>query len=152
VRLSVRLSVRWGPNFGFWDLDRQMDMTFLFSPALSAAATAVVDVTATAVRSTATAFFFFFFFLPFPAGCPGLISGFFFFFFLARKGWAAGPPFFFFFFALFGLPRVNTRVFFSRPFPTGCPGLIPGVFFFFQRVCNRGYPLVLRWCLKPLNP
>ncbi len=37
--------------------------------------------------------------------------------------------FFFFFFSPFsgGLPKVNTRVFyfFFRPFPTGCPGLIP---------------------------
>ncbi len=30
-----------------------------------------------------------------------------------------------------GLPRVNTRVFFFRPFSANCPGLIPRVFFFF---------------------
>ncbi len=50
-----------------------------------------------------------------------------------------------------GLPRVNTRVFFcffSRPFPAGCPGLIPGFFFFFLFPTfsgvseGHGYPLV----------
>jgi hypothetical protein len=56
--------------------------------------------------------FFFFFSHPFLAGCPGLITRVFFFFSL--------PPF------SGGLPRVNTTVFFFfRPFPAGCPELIP---------------------------
>ncbi len=44
---------------------------------------------------------------------------------------AVSPPF------SDGLPRVNTKVFFSRPFPAGCPGLIPRFFFFF--------PALFRW-------
>jgi hypothetical protein len=41
-----------------------------------------------------------------------------------------------------GLPRVNTRVFvfvffFSRPFSTGWPGLITGVFFFLSALFGR---------------
>jgi hypothetical protein len=29
------------------------------------------------------------------------------------------------------LPRVNTKVFFFRPFPAGCPGLIPGFYYYY---------------------
>jgi hypothetical protein len=29
------------------------------------------------------------------------------------------------------LPRVNTRVFFFRPFSAGCPGLIPGFYYYY---------------------
>jgi hypothetical protein len=47
-----------------------------------------------------------------PAVCPGLIPG---VFFSSFSG---------------GLPRVNTRVFFSRPFPMGCPRLIPSFFIY----------------------
>jgi hypothetical protein len=45
----------------------------------------------------------------------------------------AEPARFFFFFSPFsgGLPRVNTRVFFPRPFPADCPGLILGFYYCF---------------------
>ncbi len=44
-----------------------------------------------------------------------------------------------------GLPMVNTKVFlfaffFSRPFPAGCPGLIPWFFCFFFRSFPAGCP------------
>ncbi len=76
--------------------------------------------------------------------CPSL--------FCSRSFSALIPGVFFFPPFSGGLPRVNTRFFFffSRPFPTGCPRLIPRVFFShpFLAGCPRLIPGF--FCLKLL--
>jgi hypothetical protein len=80
----------------------------------------------------------FFFFALFPAGCPGLISGFFSFSFFF-------PPF------SGGLPRVNTRLFlfFPHPYSAGCPCMFSlGIF---QRIFVTIFIFILKkGCFAPL--